>query len=393
MKGWSVYLGYILLSAFSVLPVTLILPSLPSISESIDTPYWVLNLSITLHALLAAITQVIGGSLADKYSKKLIAFSVLTLFILGSVICALTNNIYVFLIARMIQAPIIVCFSISLAGVNKFAGKDNSSKMIAYVSAAWAIAPLVGPSIGGQLDTLFGWRSNFWFLSLIGVVNLFFAHYCLSNEVSYDGSTNQGKEIRILKSCLELVRNRLFLGYTICMIFSIGTLYVFLGWAPYLFRSDVSVGVNSSQLGIYMGLVPGGFIVGSVLAGKYFSGYSLANVILFGRTIAFIGITIGFIAIATEILPLILAFFGSCVFIGIGNGLSMASANAGIIKLRDDIPVTASSLASATTTIGGVSTMTISALVLQGDIAKYSVHAVMMFTTPNSYTKCDSFDK
>jgi DHA1 family bicyclomycin/chloramphenicol resistance-like MFS transporter len=51
-------------------------------------------------------------------------------------------------------------------------GREGAARILSYLSAAIALAPAIGPIIGGFVETWFGWRANFIVLSLYGAAAL-----------------------------------------------------------------------------------------------------------------------------------------------------------------------------------------------------------------------------
>jgi predicted MFS family arabinose efflux permease len=73
-----------------------------------------------------------------------------------------------------------------------------------------------------------------------------------------------------------------------------------------------------------------------------------------------------------------LAFFGPCVCVGLGNGLTMPAANARVLSIQPGLAGTASGLASALTVIGAGIVAFLSGLVVDGAKAHLAVLGVML---------------
>ncbi len=139
------------------------------------------------------------------------------------------------------------------------------------------------------------------------------------------------------------------------MAFSMGTLYVFLAGAP------LAVGGPGALLGLYMGLVPADFVCGSFLAGRYAWRLSRGMVLVLARILTCFGLLVGLLLSALDIThPL--AFFGPCMFIGIGNGLTLPAANMGAISVRSELAGTAAGLAAAMSIGGGALVVSVAGL-------------------------------
>ncbi|PRD43507.1 hypothetical protein C5748_09535 [Phyllobacterium phragmitis] len=75
------------------------------------------------------------------------------------------------------------------------------------------------------------------------------------------------------------------------MVFSMGTLYIFLSGAPLVAKS---FGVESAiAVGALMGLVPGAFVLGSTFAGRYGKNYAPPVLMASGRILTLSGLSVG----------------------------------------------------------------------------------------------------
>jgi Bcr/CflA subfamily drug resistance transporter len=347
----------ILLSALAVLPVNMFLPSLPNIAAAFRADFALVNLSVAGYAIATALTELIAGAMSDRYGRRPVVLAAVSIFIIASVGCALAANIGVFLLFRSMQASIAACFSVALVIIKETSGERTAASKIGYLAMGWAIAPMLGPMFGGMLDELFGWRASFVVFSILGVAALALSMRELRETAARWSRSNRN----YLASYGQLLSSARFWAYTLCMACSMGTLYVFLGGAPLAVAT--SLGGSSAKLGFYMGTVPAGFILGSYLAGRYASKNSLSTTLVFGRLLTCMGLLVGLILSMLGTTH-VLAFFGPCMFIGIGNGLTMPAANTGVLSVRADLAGTAAGLAAAMTIAGGALIASIAGLFL-----------------------------
>jgi predicted MFS family arabinose efflux permease len=358
----------ILLSAISVLPVNMILPSLPKIAAAFHADYALVNLSIGGYTIVTALIEIVAGAISDRYGRRPVALIAVSLFIVASAGCAFAPNIGVFLVFRAMQASIGACFSVALVVVKETSGDRGAASRIGYVSMGWAIAPMVGPMFGGLLDELFGWRAIFVVLAILGAAVL-----ALSIRELRETSTRASRSrANYLASYAQLLRSARFWAYTLCMACSMGTLYIFLGGAPLALGQ--SLGGSSATLGFYMGMVPAGFILGSYLAGRYASRNALSSILIVARLFTCMGLLVG-LALAMSGTAHVLAFFGPSMFIGIGNGLTMPAANTGVLSVRPDLAGTAAGLSAAMRLAGGALMGSIAGLFLA---QSGTIHALLV---------------
>lgn len=363
----------ILLSALAVLPVNMILPSLPNIAATFQADFALVNLSVAGYATVSALTTVIAGAMTDRYGRRPVVLMAVSIFIVASVGCALATNIGVFLLFRAMQASIAACFSVALVLIKETSGERETASKIGYAAVGWALAPMLGPMFGGTLDELFGWRASFVVFAVLGSAMLALA-LCDLRETAARSRRPHGNYLAAYGQLLSSAR---FWAYTLCMAWSMGTLYIFLGGAP--LAVGQTLGGSSAKLGFYMGLVPAGFILGSYLAGRYASKHALGATLIVGRLTTCMGLVVGLI-LSMLATAHVLAFFGPCMLIGIGNGLTMPAANTGVLSVRADLAGTAAGLAAAMTTAGGALIAAIAGLFLVKSGATHVLLGMMLIS-------------
>ncbi|MGZ9721732.1 multidrug effflux MFS transporter [Rhizobium miluonense] len=336
----------ILLSALAVLPVNMILPSLPKISAAFHADFALVNLSVAGFSFVTALLEAIGGAISDRFGRRPVVLTALSIFIIASIGCVLAPDIGTFLVFRAMQACIGPCYSVALVVIKETSDEREAASKFGYLAMGWALAPMVGPLFGGSLDEFFGWRASFIVLAIFGV-----AAFVLSmHELKGSRAPASGARRNYVASYALLLRSARFWAYTLCMACSMGVLYVFLGGAP-LTIGD-TLGGSSAKLGFYMGLIPTGFVLGSYLAGRYGARIPLGMILVIARLLTCIGLTTG-LALSLLGMTHVLALFGPCMFIGLGNGLTMPAANSGAMSVRPDMVGTAAGLAAAMRISGG----------------------------------------
>jgi MFS family permease len=363
----------IFLAALSVLPLGMVVPSFPHIADALGSNYAVVNLAIALYALMSALTHVVAGVLSDRFGRRPVALMALCIFSCASLICSFAPDIGTFLVFRTLQGAVIACYAVAMAAIRDTSDEREATSRIAIVSSAWALAPMLGPAIGGTLDVLFGWRAIFIAFAILGLSGILL----VMRGFHETKARNPAANLR-LRTWLAPMGSRSFWGYAICMVFSMGTLYVFLGGAPLAARS---FGVGSAiAVGALMGLVPAAFILGSSFAGRFGKHTTPPLLMVGGRLLTLFGLGAGMLLSYLGIHH-VAAFFLPCAFVGLGNGLTMPAANAGVLSLRADLSATAFGLANATTIAGGAVIVSISGLFITAANAQWTTLAMMIGTT------------
>ncbi|MCD0471872.1 MFS transporter [Flavobacterium sp. JAS] len=181
-QGFSTFLALALipLSGFAT---DIYLPSLPAMAKDLNVSASAIQLSLVFFMFSLGISQIFIGSILDSFGRFKISIVSLAIFSLTSFVIAIVPDIYVIYAMRIIQGIAIAFIVIAKRAyfVDLFSGEKLKS-YISLFSIIWACAPIMAPFLGGYLQNIFGWRSNFYFL---GGLSLLF----LILELLYSGES------------------------------------------------------------------------------------------------------------------------------------------------------------------------------------------------------------
>ena len=361
----------ILLSALGILPINIFLPSLPNMAADFGVDYGVAGLTLVTYAAVSAFLQIIMGPFSDRYGRRPVVLCSLALFVIATIGCALATDFRTFLLCRALQAVIAPTYAVSLAVIRDTSDEYETASTIGYVAMAWAVAPMLGPSIGGLLDHALEWRASFWFLAGLGAFVFALVWYDLAETNKFRSNSIAGQ----FRDYPHLLRSRLYWAYALCMTFSIGAFYAFLAGAPLVAQSVFNLTPLVS--GAYLGSITGGFIFGSFLAGRYSHRFKQTTTLVAGRVLACAGLLAGLVLLGAGI-DHVMAFFAPCLFVGISNGLTMPSAHAGAMSVRPTLAGSAAGLASAITIACAAFISWVASVLVTEQNARYAVLGVML---------------
>jgi len=364
----------VLLTGLSVLSLNMFLPSLSNMAVDFQADYSLVSLSIAGYLAVTAVLQVIIGPLSDRFGRRPVLLAALAIFTLASLVCALTTSIWVFLAFRVLQGAVISGWTLSLAVIRDTAPPQEAASLIGYVSMAMAVAPMLGPMLGGALDEVFGWRANFVVYTGFGVAALGLCWIDLG-ETNKTPSATLAKQFRTYP---ELFRSRRYWGYALCMAFSTGSFYVFLAGAPLV--AVALLELSPAVLGFYMGTITAGFALGSFLSSRYAKRFPLTTMMISGRITACAGLAVGLVLVLAGFVHEI-SLFGATAFVGLGNGLTMPSGNAGVLSVRPKLAGSASGLAGALTVGGGAVLTSITAAIVTEENGAHALLGMMLFSS------------
>jgi Bcr/CflA subfamily drug resistance transporter len=356
-------LTLILLAALSTLSLNMFLPSLTNIARDFNADYALASLSIAGYLAITAVMQLVIGPMSDRFGRRPVLLCGLSVFVVGSLGCLLATDIYIFLMCRALQATVISGWVLSMAMIRDTRDEGESASLIGYVAMSMAIAPMLGPMIGGLLDELFGWRASFALYSFMGLALLLLCWLDL-DETNHSPSATFAAQFQAYP---ELLGSRRFWGFALCAMFSTGAFYVFLAGVPLVAARQFSI--SPGVLGFYMGTITAGFAAGSFVAGRYSRRYPRTTMMITGRSIAVAGLSMGLILFLAGYAHGVTLFFAT-VFVGVANGVSMPSVNSGAISIRPGLAGSAAGLMGASAVAAGSLLTTLTGFLLEtGDAA------------------------
>ena len=354
-RRWSTPALMALLAAITALApfsLQIFLPALPAIQASFAVAPGLVQLALSLSILANAVANLAYGPMSDRFGRRPVLLVGLAAFIAGSLGCALAPSIELLIIARIVQsiggaAGMVLARAI----VRDLYDRERSASIIAYLTMAMVVAPMLAPTIGAVLLDIASWRAIFYLVTGIGVV--------LTWPIVVTLAETRPPEARRLGGPLigagALLRSGLFWSYVLQSTFGICVFFAFIAGAPY-FMINV-LGRSATEYGLWFILVSAAFMAGNLVAGRYSPRIGLDRMVLAGSLLA--------VASAGLALVLLLggawtplALFGPMMAVGLGNGFSVPNAQAGALSVFPLLAGTASGIA-------GFSQMFMAALVSQ----------------------------
>jgi len=333
----------IAIAAVSPLGINIYLPSMPGITRSLGVDFATIQLTLSLYLAAVALGQLIIGPLSDRFGRRPVLLTGLLVFVIGSLICLAASSIGILIFGRVVQA-VGGCAGITLtrAIVRDLYGRDQAASMIGYVTMGMAVAPMVAPTIGGVLETLYGWRAAFAFLMAFGGLVLLVASWQL-HETNHNRGRG-GAARQLLRGYASLVRSRAFWGYTLTNGFSSAVFFAFIAGAAYVMVE--LMGRSPVEFGLYFAAVSSGYILGNFLSGRFAVRVGPDRMILAGTIMTLAGVAAMAAAFGAGLMHPI-ALFGPMFFVGAGNGLVLPSGIAGAVSVRPEVAGAAAGLAGS----------------------------------------------
>jgi len=333
MSGTKAFSGTMiaLLAATSALgpsAMQILLPAIPVIKDSFAVSNEIAQLTLSLSMLAIALGTLFYGPLSDKYGRRPVMLLGLTITIIGSIFCLLTDSIFWLIVGRFIQAfGGAVGLVLARAIIRDVYGAQEAARIIATLVMVMVVLPMISPALGGELMLRFGWHSVFLvtagltlLLTLLLIPNL---PETLKEPVPFQGVKS------MLLTFLQLLQSRAFSGYAFCVTFVSVVFFSFISAAPEIMVSVLNR--PPTEYGYYFIMIPLGFMAGNYVARHFGRRKSNDFMIYIGACIGVTGIAL---CIALQLLGVIqpIALFAPISLAVFGNGITLPNAQAAAIN-------------------------------------------------------------
>jgi DHA1 family bicyclomycin/chloramphenicol resistance-like MFS transporter len=255
-----------LIVALGPISMALYTPAMPTIVAALQTTQENVKLTLSVFFFGFAFAQLICGPLSDAYGRRPIAIGFFSVYLLGSVVAALSAGIEWLLVGRTLQGVGVAAgVAISRAIVrDQFTGQ-SSARILNLIGLMLAIGPAISPALGGVMLTTFGWHSIFIAMVAYGaLVVLFLGLGVPETNAMPDPALAEPRHI--MRSYGTLVRDRGFMRASLLLGLSLGGLFTMAVLVPFVLMD--SVGLTPTQFGVAMLAQTGAFTLGSALTGR-----------------------------------------------------------------------------------------------------------------------------
>jgi len=176
----SVVIGLMLAILLGALDQTIVAVSLPMMAadlHGVDLLAWV----VSGYLIAVAVATPIYGKLGDLYGRRVMLSSAIGIFLVTSVLCALSTSMPMLVGSRILQGigggGLI---SVAQATIADVVSPRERGRYQGYISTSFAIASVVGPLAGGLLTEFVSWRWVFWINLPLGLLALVISYKALT---------------------------------------------------------------------------------------------------------------------------------------------------------------------------------------------------------------------
>ena len=304
--------------------IDLFLPSLPGAAQELNVSFTSIQMTMTTFMLGYALSMLSIGPLADCYGHVKVACIGIILFILASALCFFSYNIILLDVARFFQAFGGCCGTvIARAMVRKQFSKDKQIHLLAMLSLAMAISPIIAPVAGGVVASYFTWRGVFFILSIVGILLLL-----LLLKLKKLTTDIRQPLPPLIKTYKHLLKHRHFIGYSLTIGFAWFNYFLFTIESPLLIQKVLHF--NEIYFGVFFALSISGYVIGTRVTRYFANNLGWDKLMLYACFISILGSLVMLLALSGKvffwydiIIPMIIVMFSIGIIIPCAQGSVM----------------------------------------------------------------------
>jgi len=276
------------LTAIGPLSIDMYLPSLPKLTDDLQTGASLAQLTLTACLLGLSVGQLFVGSISDIYGRRKPLIIALIIYVASSLLCAVAPSIWTLVLLRFLQgASGSAGIVISRAMVRDMYSGSEMTKFFSLLMLVNGAAPILAPIIGGQLLQFTTWRGVFIVLGAISVFMLISATFVLRETLPPEERETGGLS-GTLATYGKLLKDRLFMGYALSQGLVTAAMFAYISGSPFVLQNIY--GASPQQFSLFFAINGIGIIIASQVTGRLAGKVNEKTLFVSGIIIAAVGV-------------------------------------------------------------------------------------------------------
>jgi DHA1 family bicyclomycin/chloramphenicol resistance-like MFS transporter len=269
------------------LSTDLYLASLPNLASDFGASPAAVQQTLSVFVFGFGTAQLISGPLSDRYGRRPVMIGGLSVYLLSGLACALAPALDWLVAARFVQS-IGCCTAVVVARaiIRDAYSPAEGARVLAKASSLLALAPLLGPILGGYLQVMFGWRAAFVAQALAGLV-VWIAALRSMKESNGNPNWDAMRLGSLARTYLDVVRTPAFWAYALPGAMSYSSIFVFISGTPFVLIRVL--GVATQHYGYLFAFGICGYLCGTLICRRLLGKIGVARILALGTTVGMVG--------------------------------------------------------------------------------------------------------
>lgn len=254
----TVVVALMLLLGTQPISTDLYLPSLPSLPGYFGVPVSTVQLTLSVLVICFGAAQLPMGALSDRIGRRPVLLGGLALYTLASAVAMAATHIAALIACRAAQGVAMAACVVGVrAMLRDLYPPQEGAHMLARGSTWMSLIPLLGPVLGGYLESLWGWRGAFAVLTVFGAAALVYVAARLPESLARAGAG------RWTQGWGQILRHPGFWSYTAVSSFTYAGLFSFIAGSSFVLVQVL--GLTRQEFGFAFAFVVSGYLIGSTV--------------------------------------------------------------------------------------------------------------------------------
>ena len=315
-------IGVLILAASSAnLGLAILSPVITILRDDFSASADRAQLVLSSFMLSVAISQLISGSLSDRFGRKKILLGGSVIFIIGGIGALLSTTIDMLIGFRILQgAGAAACMTMGRVIVNDVYQGTEAARKLSIVSSAQAIVPALGFAFGGLIAEFIGWRGSIGIMVMGALLIAVMSHLFI--DESRRGDPVLFQPASLIAAYLALLKTSGVMLHGLTSGLAVGMFFAMGGAMPYEFDR---MGIGPLEYGLFFAMTSVGYILGNFINGLLVGRVGVVRMAYVGSLLTVLVPMLMLAGGLTGLLtPLKLSFL--CFCFGVCNGLVIANA-------------------------------------------------------------------
>lgn len=237
--------------AIGPLTIDMYLPALPTITRELETTASAVQLTLTGTLIGLALGQLVLGPVSDALGRKRPLLAGTALHVLASLLVLVAPNLAVLGALRVLQGVGTAAGAvIAIAIVRDLYDGRAAATMLSRLFLVLGAAPVLAPTIGGELLRFTSWRGIFAFLAVYGVLMILVGIRALPETLPPERRQSSGVR-GTLRGYRALFRDRAYVGLVLVAGLTMAGLFSYVSGSAFVYQGEF--GLDEQQFGLLFG--------------------------------------------------------------------------------------------------------------------------------------------